>query len=234
MKNTRFLLILVVGLFGFSACAVSEAQKQSVKKSTNPSAENAKTATSPTPPKKLQSNDNPVEMTAEDIENASVKADDYEENMKSGKSKKDWCNVDAFVMDNDPNGLNIRAEGDAKDEIIGKIPFNEEGTTVHIIQSNFGGWLKINRAETVDGTVVFDKEGWVSANLLGTSTAGYGTKGVKLYEAGKGTKVLVTIPPSTMVRVSSCDKSDVRVKYKKFEGWLDLESQCGNPVTNCS
>jgi SH3-like domain-containing protein len=233
-KEMRFLLILAVVWIGLSGCAVSDAQKQSVTISPSPTPTVAKAEVKPDLDKKTKAEETPVEMTEEDIKNGSVKSDDYEENMNPDKNKKDFCSVEGFVADTDPNGLNVRREGSSKGQIIGKIPFSKDGTIVHIIASDFNGWLKINRAENMEGEVVFNREGWVSANLLATSTTGYDGSGVKLYEAGKGTKVLSVIPSETVVKIVSCNKDWVRVKYKTLIGWLDAGSQCGNPVTNCS
>ena len=136
-------------------------------------------------------------------------------------------------MDKDPAGLNIRDAFD-KGSVIAKIPFDEDGTIVHLISTNFDGWVQIDHAETVDGKVVFDKKGWVSANLLATSTTGYDGKGVKLFESAPGSKVIMTVPPETEVRMFSCDGKRARVVYKRLTGWLDENDACPNPVTNCS
>ena len=231
LKYTIFLLITAIGL---SACAGSKAQNQADKNTVISSPETTQIVAQPTPKKKPKSNDNSVVMTDEDIKNGSVKSDDYEENMQSVNRNKDVCSVEAFVADTDKNGLNVRREDRANAESIGKIPFSEDGTMVHLTGTNFVGWVKINHAVNMESETVFDQEGWVSANLLATSTTGYNGKGVKLYEAGKGTKVIKIVPPETVVKIVSCDKDWVRVKYKKFTGWLDPDSQCGNPVTNCS
>ena len=230
-KYIIFALICAFALFGLLGCGVSEAKKPTSSVNSNSSTEIATNPVSTTQQKLANPAETPKKPSAEDIKNGSVKSDDYDENMAIDKYR---CSVEAYVVDKDPKGLNIRETIEPNSAIIGKIPFNEDGTSVQIIRTNFSGRVLINRAETTEGAVVFDKEGWVAANLLATSTAGYNTKGVKLYEAGKGTKVLTIIPPETEVRIVSCDKGWVRVKYKSFTGWLDPDSQCGNPVTNCS
>lgn len=232
LKYTILTLMMAAGL---AACANSKAQNQTDKNlAGSSSTETVQTPVKPTPKKKSESNDNPVELSAEDIKNGSVKADDYDENSGAIKTEKSLCSVRAYVIDKDPNGLNVREDAEPNAKIIGKIPFKKDGVIVDIIQTNFMDKVKINHAEAVDDDYVSNQEGWVAANLLGVSTTGYDGKGVKLYEAGKGTKVLTVIPPETDVRVVSCDKDWVRVKYKNFTGWLDADSQCGNPVTNCS
>jgi hypothetical protein len=118
--------------------------------------------------------------------------------------------------------------------VVAVIPLDEDGTVVHLVASNPNGWVQIDRAETVGGTVVFDKKGWVSGNMLGTSTRGYGTKGVRLYAAaGKG-KSVGTIPPEAEVKIAGCSGDMMRVKYRNLIGWLDRDSQCPSPVTTCN
>jgi uncharacterized protein YgiM (DUF1202 family) len=115
------------------------------------------------------------------------------------------CDVEAYVVDPDPKGLNVRDAPGVGGRVVATIPLDEDGTVVHLIASSPGGWVQINRAETIGGTVVFDKKGWVSGNMLATETRGYGTKGVKLRGEGKPGNVLGTIPPETEVRVSGCE-----------------------------
>lgn len=175
-KYTIFLLILAIG---FSACADAKVQHQPIRNSPVASPEKAESTVKPTAENQSKTNDNSAGLTAEDIKNGSVKDDDYDANMKNGK---DLCSVEAFVVDKDPQGLNIRADGDTSAKIIGKIPFDEEGTIVHITGANYAGWMIIDRAENMEGKVVFKGKGWVAANMLATSTRGYDTNGVKLYE----------------------------------------------------
>jgi uncharacterized protein YgiM (DUF1202 family) len=144
------------------------------------------------------------------------------------------CNVEAYVVDPDPKGLNVRDSPGVNGRVVAVIPADEDGTVVHLVGSNPNGWVQIDRAETIDGTVVFDKKGWVSGNMLGTETRGYGTKGVKLRGEGKGARVVGTIPPETEVKVTGCAGDRIRVKYRNLTGWLDRDDQCPNPVTLCN
>jgi SH3-like domain-containing protein len=156
-----------------------------------------------------------------------------EKEISSSEKADGVCDVYAYVIDKDPEGLNVR-DAAVSGKVIGKIPQDADGTIVHLIATNTTGWVRIDHAENIEGKVVFDKKGWVSANMLGTSTRGYGTQGVELSESAPGSKVLTIIPPETEVKMFSCDKTNVRVKYKSFTGWLDQEQACPNPVTNCS
>ncbi len=144
------------------------------------------------------------------------------------------CDATAYVIDPDKNGLNVRS-APRTGSIVGNIPKDSEGTIVHLIaQNSNGGWVQLDRATTVAEKVVFDKKGWISGNMLGVSTRGYGTKGVSLYTGVKGDTVITTIPPETQVTVMGCDGARLQVKYKGEVGWLKADDQCDSPVTNCN
>lgn len=144
------------------------------------------------------------------------------------------CDSSAYVIDPDPKGLNVRS-APRTGKVLANIPKDEDGTIVHLVaQNGDGGWLQIDQAETIGGEVVFDEKGWVSGNMLAVSTRGYGTKGVKLYEAGEASTVLATIPPESEVKVVGCDGKRLQVKYKNAVGWLNADDQCPSPVTNCN
>lgn len=144
------------------------------------------------------------------------------------------CDVEAYVVDPDPKGLNVRDTPGVGGKVVAVIPADVDGTVVHIVASSPNGWVQINRAETIGGAVVFDKKGWVSGNMLGTSTRGYGTKGVKLRGEPKAGKVVGTIPPEAEVKVAGCAGDKIKVKYRNLNGFLDLDDQCPNPVTLCN
>lgn len=145
------------------------------------------------------------------------------------------CDVDAYVVDPDPKGLNVRDAPGVGGKVVAVIPADADGTVVHLVASGPDGWVQIDRAETIMGTVVFEKKkGWVSGNMLGISTRGYGTKGVKVRGEGKAGKVLGTIPSEAEVTVAGCAGRRMRVKYQKLTGWLDPDAQCPNPVTLCN
>ncbi len=144
------------------------------------------------------------------------------------------CNVDAYVVDPDPKGLNVRDTPGAGGKVVAVIPLDTDGTVVHLVASNPNGWVQIDRAETIMGTVVFDKKGWVSGNMLGIATRGYGTKGVKAYAAARARKVVGVIPPEAEVKVAGCAGDMMQVRYGKLVGWLDRDSQCPSPVTTCN
>jgi uncharacterized protein YgiM (DUF1202 family) len=161
-------------------------------------------------------------------------ASTYSAAVPATKTPPPACDVEAYVVDPDPKGLNVRDTPGVDGRVVAVIPADGDGTVVHLIASSPNGWVQINRAETVGGTVVFDRKGWVSGNMLGTSTRGYGTRGVKLRGEGKAGKVVGTIPSEAEVKVAGCAGNRVKVKYRNLTGWLDLDDQCPNPVTLCN
>lgn len=142
------------------------------------------------------------------------------------------CDVTAYVTDKDPKGLNVRDSSSENGKVTGQIPFDKEGTTVHIISSNSSGWLMVDKADTYK--TVFDKKGWVSANLLAVSTRGYDAGGVNLYQGEKGSKVVTKIPEDMEVKIVGCDGQRMQVKYKNFTGWLEPDARCDSSVTRCN
>ncbi len=145
------------------------------------------------------------------------------------------CDVDAYVLDPDPKGLNVRDAPGVGGRVIATIPLDSDGTNVHIVASEPGGWVQIDRAETIMGAVVFEqRRGWVSGNMLGIMTRGYDGKGVKLYPRPRAKRAAGKLPSEGEVRIAGCEGDWMRVKYKNLVGWLHPEDQCSSPVTTCN
>lgn len=142
------------------------------------------------------------------------------------------CSISAFVIDKDPKGLNVRSGPSASNDIIGNLPTTTVGVVVDITGSK-GDWVQLSKAESPD-KVEFQGAGWVSAKLLGTSTRGYGTKGVSVYKnANNQSSVVSTIPPETGVTLLGCNQSWALVEYEGTKGWIEPEAQCANPLSTC-
>lgn len=144
------------------------------------------------------------------------------------------CNVEAYVVDTDPKGLNVRDTPGVGGRVVAVIPLDGDGTIVHLVASNPNGWVQIDRAESIGGAVVFDKKGWVSGNMLGTETRGYSGKGVGLYARARARTPAGKLPSEVEVRVAGCEADWIKVKYKNLSGWLQPLDQCPNPVTTCN
>ncbi len=142
------------------------------------------------------------------------------------------CDISAFVADKDPKGLNVRSGPGKGHKIIGNIPTTKVGVIVDITASH-GNWVQLSKAESPD-KIEFQGKGWVSAQLLGTSTRGYGTQGVSVYKnANNQSSVMGRIPPETGVKLLGCSQSWALVEYEGLKGWIEPEAQCGNPLTTC-
>lgn len=163
----------------------------------------------------------------------SVKADDYEANMPNTYP----CNCDAYVIDTDKNGLNVREKGDKNAAIVAKIPFNEEGTMVHLKNTNGSGWVTLNKATDIYDKAVLKKEGFVFAQKLGVSVTGFQAGKVDIYESPTvKSKVVHSIISGNDVVVVDCKGKWLKVKHidMNVTGWLRPEDQCANPVTACN
>jgi uncharacterized protein YgiM (DUF1202 family) len=139
------------------------------------------------------------------------------------------CNIYAYVIDKDPNGLNVRSGAGKTFKSLGKIMPDEDGVMLEVVGAT-GGWLLIDNAETLSGAETFSGQGWVFAPMLGTSTRGKS----KLYsQANTKSKAVATVPTEAEVVIVGCSGDWAKVKYGGKQGWLAPDHQCGNPVTTC-
>ncbi len=162
-----------------------------------------------------------------------IKSDDFEENLTQDIP----CSCDAYVIDKDKNGLNVREKGDKNAAIVAKIPFNSEGTLVHIKSSNTAGWLKVSKATNLNDKPVINKEGFVFAQKLGISVSGFKTGKVDIYtNPDIKSKVVHSIISGNDVIILGCKGKWLKIKdlQTNTSGWLKAEDQCANPVTACN
>jgi SH3-like domain-containing protein len=142
---------------------------------------------------------------------------------KSNNPQK--CNIYAYVIDKDTQGLNVWNGVSMRNRILGQVPTN---STVQVI-ADFGNWLKITNADAG-----FKGTGWVSVNKLGISTRGYRKKGVNLYaNANQQSQKLKLIPADFPVKLLGCQGDWAHVEYQGIKGWLKREDQCGAALTTC-
>lgn len=147
------------------------------------------------------------------------------------------CDVRAYVIDEDPKGLNVRSEPNAKSKILGALPPMTDITIVGVQ----GGWLRIGSAESeiVDtGEMVtgLPQSGWISRRLVGTDTRNYAeVSEYFLHEAPDKKSKVVTDPREAILPIVDCDGAWVKVEAKDGKaGWLEPGGQCANWRTNCS
>lgn len=141
-------------------------------------------------------------------------------------SNQTICDVHAFVIDKDPQGLNVRSTPGSSSKVLGKIPTNE---SVKIIASS-GNWVNIT-----DALSGFQGTGWVFLPMLNTSTRGYETNGVNLYASpSQQSRKVARVPSRTNVKLLGCKGQWAEVEYRGVKGWLMRNDQCGVAVTTCS
>jgi SH3-like domain-containing protein len=149
------------------------------------------------------------------------------------------CHAEAYVIDPDPKGLNVRYGPGTGFGIKTRLLAQNE-TTVSIKGAS-GKWLMIDEAyemEAVEESKGLQGKGWVYAPGLALTTRYVGLKkepAVRLFqEPNYNSAVILRLPRDTEVKLIGCRGDWVQVQYKNFTGWLDAQSQCGNPTTNCS
>lgn len=145
------------------------------------------------------------------------------------------CDVEAYVIDRDPKGMNVRAGAGRAHKIIGNLPNQDvEGVRVHITGSN-GEWVRIDLATEEGGEqdrTFFKGEGWLYGPLLGVDGVGGGTK---LYQEPKQrSRVVGNLPGgSEGATVRGCNGKWMYVEYKKLRGWAAPGTLCANSLTTC-
>ena len=148
------------------------------------------------------------------------------------------CDAEAYVVDRDPNGLNVRAAPNKTAEIIGNLPNQRvEGIRVHIVGAS-GEWVRINRANEAGGEVdrnFLDRDGWVYGPLLGVSGMAISNGGTYLYkERLLKSAVVMRVPADESLVVRGCDGGWLFVQYKQMRGWGAPKTLCANPLTTCA
>jgi uncharacterized protein YecT (DUF1311 family) len=151
------------------------------------------------------------------------------------------CNAEAYIIDEDPNGLNVRNAPSGNGQIISRIPYRVDGTTAHIIDAK-KGWFKIDGWQEFNLSAKFndDTEAWIYAKLLGLDIVG---GGVTLYtQPSTQSPIKGKISPENYKEIKSlldCQEEWLLVEIKlkggkRLKGWLAPEEQCANPLTTCS
>jgi uncharacterized protein YgiM (DUF1202 family) len=140
-------------------------------------------------------------------------------------SNQTICDVHAFVIDKDPQGLNVRTSPGSSSKVLGKVPTNE---SVKIIASS-GNWVKIT-----DALSGFQGTGWVFLPMLNTSTRGYETNGVNLYASpSQQSRKIGRVPRRNRCQTIRLSGQWAQIEYRGVKGWLKSDDQCGVGTT-CS
>ena len=142
--------------------------------------------------------------------------------------------VQAYIIDEDPNGLNVRAGPSLKKDIISKIPYNSYGMLTQVdIADAKNGWLKIR--EWHDGAVraQFDHDAWIYGRLVAVLIKIDGDNNIyasDVHTARQEGKFV----EGRQVKVLDCGKEWLFVEGqstygKKVKGWLSPYGQAISP-----
>ncbi|HVG31374.1 MAG TPA: SH3 domain-containing protein [Pyrinomonadaceae bacterium] len=150
------------------------------------------------------------------------------------------CDVAAYVVDPDPAGLNVRSGPGKASPVVATLKHTDYSVAMRITGAT-GQWVRIEKAfaEETDEEL-FKGPGWVYAPMLATQTNDRaalegGKPSVKIFKGpGRRSGVVTLLPTETEVNIIGCQGGWAQVRYKKFEGWLDPETQCANTLTTCS
>jgi hypothetical protein len=150
---------------------------------------------------------------------------------------QDACSVSAYVVDEDPNGLNVRDAPEGK--VIGQLP----RIAMVGMREAKDGWVRYEGAEDWDAAGEPPQAGWVHASLLGVD--------IKTPEEyGPGTQPVLRVAPSDDAKSRAIRLDPVKVELvgcsgafweaeatlvdgKVQQGFLGRDSACGNPQTTC-
>lgn len=144
--------------------------------------------------------------------------------------------VAGYVIDPDPNGVNVRSAPSLKARRIGVIPKQKRGTVVDI-QASDQGWLQITRGENMEGKVTFKGLGWVHASRLGVSLQERHKRGTPLYKRAasdsRAVRWFAGPGDNWQATLIACAGGWLKVRIKRHVGWLAPNNQCGLPWTTC-
>lgn len=152
---------------------------------------------------------------------------------------EDNCAIEAWITDNDPNGLNVRDKPNVKGKILTKLKSGEGDDAITVFVTGYSnGWMKIGGATKVGRGAVFNDIGWVSAKMIAVEAKGeddYDAPAPLYAKPSKSSKKVGTIPSgTTQMQIVGYDCFGLKVIYKGVTGWLSAGNICGSPVTNCN
>ena len=151
----------------------------------------------------------------------------------SPESQSAPCDISAYVTDQDPNGLNVRAGPSGTARVLRKVD-NSASSGVARIRGRSGAWYRVSRivdAET-DSTL-FSGDGWVHGSLLGLDVAN-GDPTLYARPSARGPVLARLTADQSGVTLIGCEGRWAKVRADGRIGWLSPAGQCSNPLTTCS
>jgi hypothetical protein len=131
----------------------------------------------------------------------------------------------------------VRERPTSASKRIGEIPFagaDDTAESIIRITGYSNAWVRISRAETIEGQEIFAGDGWIPASRVRTNVQTPVNKAALLYSAPTHhSRRAGTIASDTMVEIVGFSCFGFKIKYKRKSGWLPRAYSCGNPVTTC-
>ncbi|HSW13604.1 MAG TPA: SH3 domain-containing protein [Solimonas sp.] len=151
------------------------------------------------------------------------------------------CKASAYVVDPDPQGLNVRAGPGSASKALARI---HNGDLVRITGAR-GQWIRIDRAESEadseDYQTVFSGEGWIFGPLLGVGPSWNEDGKTPVHEQpSAGSRVLQRLAyeanPGGVLQGCRGDWLDLQYegKPRPLRGWVEAGKVCVNLRTECS
>ncbi|MEM0981054.1 MAG: SH3 domain-containing protein [Cyanobacteria bacterium P01_H01_bin.58] len=145
------------------------------------------------------------------------------------------CSAAAFVVDDDPAGLNVRSGPGSDFPVIDNLP--TDGPVEVTIAAAANGWMKLSVAWSMQQQEL-EEEGWVYAPLLGVTTRSEDSSSpdvpvALLADPDAAATVASELPQFEEVTLLSCSGDWLQVQGTGSEGWLAAGNQCSSPVTTC-
>ena len=223
------ILLLLTVLLGSIATGCQNSDFAETPQTNNPSpSQNSTSSSTPTTartPRPSPSNNSKAKPTTRSSKQVTMSPNNPADSQRT-------CRISAYVIDKDPKGLNVRSGPNNSSEIIGKLPTTTIAVIVDLAGSQ-GDWVQLTKAESPE-KIEFQGTGWVYAQLLGTSTRGYGSNGVSVYSSpSTQSSTIGRLPKTTGVKLLSCDQSWALVERDGLKGWIAPDAQCPNPLTTC-
>lgn len=171
------------------------------------------------------------------------------------------CEMYAYTVDEDPKGINVRANASNQAKIVHVI---KKGDAMVTIAAEANGWFRITEYSRFDGGKDVKLRGWLHGSRLAS--------GLMIMQAGKAEERLLEEPSersktllllkwdggekgelaaelpggkrevidynkikgAAEAKLLACSNGYVKVRVHKYEGWLKTGRLCGSPVTTCN
>lgn len=143
-----------------------------------------------------------------------------------------------FVSDETNSPTNIRET--PKGKVVLTIPAGDD--CMLSVNGVANGWWYVEGPVRIYGdgsekTETLPNGGWIHSSVLAVASRNYGGDTFHLRESPEeGSKIIYSFSEEMLLRPVDMSADWVKVKTTdgKHEGWIEAQSLCGNPMSNCS